>query len=175
MGIDDLRERIERLLGDTHLRGAERQQAGVYREALLELKLGIKDIKDAIAATGRELESEQAELATADRRGGLARDIGDRETAEIAATFVEKHRQRVSVLERKLGVQHDELVIAEREYEELSVRYRSAKQGISTDPDSTPRDPSQDDPVLKARIDRKAAEAAVEAQLEMLKKKLGRQ
>ena len=157
------------------LRGAERQQAGVYREALLELKLGIKEIKEAIVATGRELEAEQVELATADRRGKLARDIGDHETADIAVTFVEKHRQRVAVLERKLGVQQDELAIAEREYEELSVRYRSAKQGFPADPDLTPRDPSQDDGVLKARMDRKAAEAAVEAQLEMLKKKLGRQ
>jgi len=167
MGIDDLRERIERLLG------SERQHAGVYHDALLDLKLGLKDLKDAIQATARELESVKAELVTVERRGKLALDIGDQETVQIAATYADKHRQRAGVLERKLGVQQDELTMAEREYEELSIRYRSAKQGIP--PEAGSADASEADPVLKARIDRHAAEKAVEAQLEQLKKKLGRQ
>jgi hypothetical protein len=167
MGIEDLRERIERLLG------SERQHAGAYHDALLDLKLGLKDLKDAIQATTRELESVRAELVTVERRGKLALDIGDQETVQIAATYAEKHRQRVGVLERKLGVQQDELTLAEREYEELSIQYRSAKQGIPPEPSSAGG--AAEDPVLKARIDRQAAEKAVEAQLELLKKKLGRQ
>jgi hypothetical protein len=167
MGIEDLRERIERLLG------SERQHAGAYRDALLDLKLGLKDLKDAIQVTTRELESVKAELVTVERRGKLALDIGDQETVQIAASYAEKHRQRVGVLERKLGVQQDELSLAEREYEELSIRYRSAKQGIP--PEAGPAAAGEDDPLLKARIDRQAAEKAVEAQLELLKKKLGRQ
>jgi hypothetical protein len=168
MGIEDLRERIERLLG------SERQQAGAYRDALLDLKLGLKDLKDAILVTTRELESVRAELSTVERRGKLALDIGDQETVQIANLYADKHRVRVGVLERKLGVQQEELVLAEREYEELSVRYRSAKQGIPSEPGSEASKPD-DDPLLKARIDRQAAEKAVEAQLELLKKKLGRQ
>jgi len=167
MGIEDLRERIERLLG------SERQHAGVYHDALLDLKLGLKDLKDAIQTTTHELESVKAELVTVERRGKLALDIGDKETVQIATTYAEKHRQRVGVLERKLGVQQDELTLAEREYEELSIRYRSAKQGVP--PATGPAAAVDDDPVLKARIDRQAAEKAVEAQLEQLKKKLGRQ
>jgi hypothetical protein len=175
MGIDDLRERIERLLGDSGLRG-DRQRAGAYHDALVDLKVGIKDLKDALSATERELESERAELITAERRGKLARDIGDEETAEIAQTFVSKHRSRIELLERKLGVQRDELVISEREYEELGARYKAAKNGVpfTGAPEPAP-DPAAEDPLLRARIDRKATEAAVEAQLELLKKKLGRQ
>ena len=94
----------------------------------------------------------------------------------IALSFAEKHRQRVAILERKVGVQRDELVLAERDYEDLSTRYRAAKNGMPTAEVSEPAGapPTEDDPLLKTRIDRKAVESAVEAQLEMLKKKLGR-
>ncbi len=169
MGIEDLRERIERLLG------SDRQQAGAYRDALVDLKVGIKDLNDAIAVTTRELEAERAALVTVERRGKLAVDIGDQETVQIANTYAEKHRQRVSVLERKLDVQRDELVLAEREYEDIAARYRSAKQGIPLDNAPVGPPPAEEDLLLKARLDRQAAEKAVDAQLEMLKKKLGRQ
>ena len=177
MGIDDLRERIERLLGETGIRG-DRRQTGAYHDALVDLKVGIKELKASLVGTERELEVERVALATAERRGKLAQDIGDRQTTEIALSFAEKHRQRVAILERKLGVQRDELALAERDYQELGARYRAAKNGMPltgepTEPAAAP--PPEDDGLLKTRIDRKAIEAAVEAQLEMLKKKLGRQ
>jgi hypothetical protein len=175
MGIDDLRERIERLLGDTGVRG-DRRQAGAYHDALVDLKVGIKELKASLVTTERELEIERVQLATAERRGKLAQDIGDRETTEIALTYAEKHRQRVAILERKVGVQRDELALAERDYEELGARYRAAKNGMPSTPEpSAPAaPPPEDEGLLKTRIDRKAIESAVEAQLEMLKKKLGR-
>jgi hypothetical protein len=175
MGIDDLRERIERLLGDSEGR-ADRQRAGAYRDALVDLKIGLKDLKAALEATNRELDAERAELATAERRGKLALDIGDQETSEIARSFADRHRQRILLLERKLGVQQDELAIAEREYEELGARFRAARNGTPFPAETAAASEAPaDDPLLKARLDRKATEAAVEAQLEMLKKKLGRQ
>jgi hypothetical protein len=170
MGIDDLRERIERLLG------GDRHQAGAYHDALLDLKVGIKDLTDALAITGRELEAERGQLATVERRGKLARDIGDQETVQIALTYAEKHRQRVSVLERKLGVQQDELALAQREYEELAEKYRALKQGMPLNHDPVPPPAAEaEDPLLRARLERQATEKAVDAQLELLKKKLGRQ
>jgi len=168
MGIDDLLARLDRLLGEQGLRDSSRNQAGVLHDALLELKVGIRDLRDSLAGTDRELIAEREELVTAERRGQLALGISDNETVEIARQFVERHRQRIDLLERKLSVQRDELAIAEREYEELSIRYRDARQGIV----SEGRAPAGEDP--PSRIDRRAAEAAVDAQLEMLKRKLGK-
>ena len=168
MSIDDLRERIERLLG------TDRPAVSGFRDALVDLKVGIKDLTDAIEVTTRELGSEQAELATAERRGKLAQGIGDQETVAIAQTYADRHRERVSVLERKLAVQRDELALAQREYDELAARLRAAKQGIPLEPEPAADRPG-DDPLLQAQIDRQAREKAVEAQLELLKKKLGRQ
>jgi len=83
----------------------------------------------------------------------------------------------VVLLERKVGVMRDELAYAEREYETLAARYQAARQGMPG-PASAPASADLSDrefDVLKARADREASEQAVKAQLEMLKKKLGKQ
>ena len=173
MGIDELKARLDRLLHEQGL-GSTRREAGALQEVLVELKIGLKDLTDALAATERELVSERDQLVTAERRGKLAVEINDGETATIATQYIERHRQRIDLLERKVAVQRDELAIADREYQELSDRYRAARQGIpGSDPGRPPVD-LEDPGFVKARIDRQAAEAAADAQLEMLKKKLGK-
>ncbi len=173
MGIEELKARLDRLLNEQGL-GSTRREAGALQDVLVELKIGLKDLAEGLVATERELESERDQLATAERRGKLAAEIADAETVAIAAQYTDRHRQRVGLLERKLAVQRDELAITEREYQELADRYRAARQGIpGTDPARTPVD-TDDAGFLKARLDRQAAEAAADAQLEMLKKKLGK-
>ncbi|MBM4188536.1 MAG: hypothetical protein FJ206_14630 [Gemmatimonadetes bacterium] len=153
------------------LGSTNREVAGALHDALVDLKVGIKDLAEAIAKTERELVSERHELETAERRGRMAAEIADGETTEIARQFAERHRQRVELLERKLAVQRDELAIAEGEYQVLSDRLREARQGsgpsrISVD--------TEDPGFLRARLDRQAVEAAAEAQLEILKRKMGK-
>jgi len=176
MGIDELKARLDSLLREFTRPGSPRDQAAALHDALVDLKVGLKDLEQALGATERELAQERRELETAERRGRLARDIDDGETVEIAEQFMTRHRERVALLERKLEVQREELSISRREYDELAERYRAARQGISE-----PRaraampDPLAEDELLKAQTDRQAADAAVEAQLAMLKKKLGKQ
>ena len=100
--------------------------------------------------------------------------MGDAETAEIAGQFVARHRARIELLERKLGVQREELAVAERDYEKLANRYRAARQGAPPQ-GGGPVEADLEPDLLQTRMDRKAAEAAAEAQLELLKRKLGRQ
>ncbi len=175
MGIDDLKARLERLLSEQGLGSSSRQQAGALHDALVDLKLGLKDLKDAVGRTERELSTEREQLATTERRARLALEINDTETADLAREYGDRHRQRVELLERKLAVQRDELTISEKEYEVLSERYRNARQGI---PSSAPDPAAHPDPLeaelLKGRMDRRAVEAAADAQLEMLKRKLGK-
>lgn len=176
MGIDDLKARLDSLLREYTRPGTSRDQAAALHSALVDLKVGLKELEQALATTERELGRERVELETAERRGRLARDIDDAETAAIADQFVTRHRERVTLLERKLEVQREELTLARREYEELAERYRAARQGL---PEGGARpagaEPSADDELLKAETDRQAAQATVEAQLAMLKKKLGKE
>ncbi|MGE0442052.1 MAG: hypothetical protein AB7S39_16310 [Gemmatimonadales bacterium] len=174
MGIDDLKARLDQLVNDLR-GGTARQQAGILHEALVDLKVALKDLTGALERTERELASEREQLAAADRRGRLAADIDDQETAELARQYGEKHRQRVDLLERKLGVQRDELALTQQEYDGLSERYRAARQGVPSGDGPPPRvTPELTDDLLDAKMDRRAAEAAAEAQLEMLKKKMGK-
>lgn len=173
MGIDELMARLDRILREQGLGGTARQQAGVLHDALVDLKVAEKDLSAALARTEQELAQERTQLADAERRGKLAQDINDTETAEIAGQFIDKHRARVGLLERKLGVQQDELAVVRQEYETLSERYRAARQGMPSGQAPPPGvAPDQDAELLRSRLDRQAVESAADAQLEMLKKKL---
>lgn len=193
MGFDDLKARLDRLLNEQGLGGLGRSQAGILHDALVDLKVGLKDMTDALGRTVRELATEQEHLAAALRRGQLADDISDSETATIAREYAERHRQRVALLERKQAVQQDELAIAQQEYDMLADRYRAARRGVGDtgsrsaagddglgDPSDGPGgsagpaiDPEEAN-LLKARLDRQRAESVVNAQLEMLKRKMGK-
>lgn len=174
MGIDELKARFERLLGEYTRPASAREQAHALHSALVDLKVGLKDLQAALTVTERELEAEREHLATAERRGRMAEQIGDAETAAVAAQFVTRHQERVAVLERKLAAQRDELAMAERDYAELSERYRTARQGMPADRSVESARAELDDDLLRATTDRAAAEAAANAQLEALKKKMGR-
>jgi hypothetical protein len=143
------------------LRG--RARAAALQAAVIEAKVAVGHLRDGIAATERELALEQKHWGDAERRGELARQIPDPETVAIAERFAAKHRERATVLERKLSVQKDELVLAERELAEMTEALKSPTG-----------EPDADDPALKIRMDRAGYEAAAEAQLAHLKRKLGK-
>lgn len=182
--FDGLKARLERLFADAHT-----DTAGALREALVEMRTGVGEMRDALARTEQELAAERQHHDDAVRRRGLAESIGDTETVEVADRFVARHRQRVDVLVRKLDVQRDELDMAERELEELTARVRATAPGRTDGmPDSIARAwrdieaagggrPGADleSELLKAEAEKKLHEAAVEAQLAHLKRKLGRE
>jgi hypothetical protein len=187
--FDGLKARLDRLFADAARPGA-REQVAALQEALIETKVAVRGMHEALEATERELAAERRQLEDAERRGRLAAAVPDPETVAVAERFAARHRERAAVLERKVAVQRDELALAERELEELHARFRGARLGASGAAGSASAEAAWrdleaagaaqpetdvDGELLKAQVDRAAYEAAVEAQLAYLKKKLGKQ
>ena len=182
--FESLKARLESFLRQ-HTRPDPRARAAALRDAILEGKVGIGTMRGALLATERELVIERRQLADAERRGRLAAELPDAETVAVAEKFAQRHRERVTVLEHKLVVQREELVLAEREVEEMVVEYRVARPGTGSESaEAAWRDlqaagadrpgTGLDEDAGQAENDRKRKEA-VEAQLTFLKKKLGKQ
>lgn len=167
------------------------------REALVHAKLAINDMRTALASTASRLAAERAELETIRRRQGFAADIGDDETVAVAERFAAQHAERVAMLESKEMVQQQELALAEREYDTMSVELRRVMSGVAPQA-STPEsaaarevnalldddaiggsdlhaaeDPLADTPPPSRRT-RAEREADAEARLAALKRQLGR-
>lgn len=157
------------------------------REAVVEAKVAVQEIQDALGRTEREIGAERQRLADAERRGRLAGEIQDHETVSVAERFVTKHRERIGVLEHKLTAQREELALAERELAEMQSQLktaererpamqaeRSTEQAWHDMQSAGGVRPGMDlqDELLKSDMDRAAREAAAARQLEELKKKM---
>jgi len=153
------------------------------REAVVDAKVAVAEIQEAIARTERELAVERQRLADAERRGRLAGEIQDQETVAVAERFAAKHRERLGVLERKLVAQREELALGQRELDEMQAQLKAADQARGTgSTEQAWRDleeaggtrPGTDlnDELLKSDMDRAAREATAARQLEELKKKM---
>ena len=177
-------ERLRAAL-DGALAGGDPGSLAQMREAVIEARVAVGKMRDAVRVTEAELARERQHLRDAERRGRLAGEIGDAETVTVARRFTAKHAERVAVLEKKLAAQRDEANLAEREVAEMteqlktSERNRTAREasghvaaaraGMGGSPA-----PDAEDEVLKTRMDRAAREAAAAEQLEALKRKMGR-
>ncbi|HEX5818142.1 MAG TPA: hypothetical protein VFY20_04645, partial [Gemmatimonadales bacterium] len=113
--FESLKARLEQFLADATPPADRGAEASAIRESLVEMKAAVMGLRDALAASERDLAAERRQLEDAERRGKLAAGIGDTETAEVAHRFVERHRERAAVLERKIAVQQEELALADRE------------------------------------------------------------
>jgi hypothetical protein len=179
--LEAFKARLDRLFRERGAGTADpRAVAAALRDALVEARAAVASLRDALGASERELAAERQQLGDAERRGRLAAAIPDRETAAIAERFAVRHRERITLLERKLVVQRDELALAEREVEEMTARLRS--DGASADSiraawrdlEAAGAPPPTDEERLAHEADRRRRDQAVEAQLEYLKRKLGK-
>lgn len=187
MGVlDGLRARLDRLLAE-HTRSDPRAVAAGLREAVIEARAAVAGMRDQLERSRRELDVERKARDDAERRGRLARDIDDEETAKLADVFIDKHAGRVELLERKIAVQEDELQLAQHELEQMTTDFRAAQAGATQRRETQERawrdieaaggtrpELDLESELLKAQADRKLHEAAVEAQLAHLKKQLGK-
>jgi hypothetical protein len=116
----------------------EERRAGLARmkQTLVTARLGLDDLRGGVAITRQRLEVERRELETMRRRKGLAAGIKDAETVALAEKYEAHHAERLAVLTRKLEAQEAELVIAERDVEEMNAELKSAMLGAT--PTGTP-------------------------------------
>ena len=157
-----------------------RSLARQMREAVVDAKVAVAEVQEAVERTGREIAVERQRLADAERRGRLAGEIQDAETVAVAARFAAKHTERLGVLERKLANQREELALAQRELDDMQAqlktaeRDRPAMEARRSAREAGDADPGVDlqDELLKSDMDRASREAAAARQLEELKKKM---
>lgn len=143
------------------------------REAVIEAKIGVQAMREALARTEAEAARERRHLADAERRGRLAENIDDGETAAIARRFASRHTERLAVLERKLAVQADELALAERELQEMTAQLKRGDPGAAPPPASGAARELEDE-LLTSELDRMERQIDVDARLDELKKRMGR-
>ena len=191
--FERLRDAVRAALEAATPPGNLRELARQMREAVVDAKVAVQEMRAALARTEIELKVEAQRLSDAERRGRLAGEIQDQETVEVAERFAARHRERVAVLERKLSAQREELHLAERDLTEMQGQLKSAERGGPGAPggsgpmSSTERAwrdlqaaggarPGVDlqDDLLKADMDRAALEQAADEQLDLLKQKLGK-
>ncbi|MDP2959222.1 MAG: hypothetical protein Q8N53_22560 [Longimicrobiales bacterium] len=111
---DQVPEAVDRLL------------AGM-RSEVVDAKVGVRELEEQLARATAEAERAKTEALTARRRGKMASDIGDTETADVAGQYAAKHEERQRVLEQKAAAMRDELVIRTREIEEMLVKVKEAQ------------------------------------------------
>ena len=179
--LDGLRARLEQLLRE---RGGSdpRAYAAGMREALIEAKVGLSRMREAIVASEDEVAAERKHLEDAERRGRLAAAVPDQETVTVAERFAARHRERIEVLVRRIAVQGDELALAQREIEDMAAEVRKAGPGGAADSiqaawrDLEAAGGVRPDDGARANADaeRRRLDEAIEAQLAYLKRKLGK-
>jgi hypothetical protein len=167
--FENLRDRLDRFLAERTPPPDAREQQQALHAALVEAKVGLSTMRDALASAERALAQERQLLSDAERRGRMATEIGDQETAEVADRFTARHAERVQLLERKVAVQRDELALAEREYESMRAEFQRRKGAAPSVPSIGP---DVDDAGLQHQMDRAAMESAADAQLAHLKRKV---
>jgi hypothetical protein len=183
-----LRDALERALAAATPPPDLSEIAAQMREAVIEQKAGLRAIREALEQAERQLETERTELATAERRRGQAEAIGDAETVAIADRYITKHRERAEVLEKKVAAQREEAALAERDLAEMTKQLQEAArrapaagQASAAQAWNSLGAAGMDRPetdlegeMLRSRLSQAEREAAADAKLEELKKRMGK-
>jgi hypothetical protein len=176
--FEKLRESLRDAMSRASSPSEGRAVLAMMREAIVEAKVGVSQIRSALDTSRAQLEHEQRELETVRRRGRLAADIDDQETVRVAAQFEQRYLARIDVLERKVAAQESELALAEREVAEMTSQLRAMASGASgANPAAVPPDLVDEGPTpeaLKRDLDRAVRESTADRQLEELKRRMGR-
>ncbi|MBM4193035.1 MAG: hypothetical protein FJ202_01475 [Gemmatimonadetes bacterium] len=185
--FEELKATVRDLVNGRIATGDRRAVVAQMKQALVAAKMGIADLRDGVEQTRDRLKHEREQLETVVRRKALAASIPDAETVTIAEKFERQHSERAAVLERKLEAQEAELALAEADYDEMLQGLKAAGAGVGSglNPSNAPLTDEdlglRDDSRLNAELgslsrdqQRSAASAQADAQLEELKRKMGR-
>ncbi|NJD18778.1 MAG: hypothetical protein FIA95_05780 [Gemmatimonadetes bacterium] len=97
------------------------------RAEVVEAQARVRELEAQITRATAEAEREKTEAATARRRGKMAEDIGDAETAKVAGEYASSREERQRVLEQKAEAMRAELAIRSREVEEMLAKLKEAQ------------------------------------------------
>ncbi|HSH45324.1 MAG TPA: hypothetical protein VK966_05690 [Longimicrobiales bacterium] len=102
---------------------------GVYRE-VSRARNQLEQLTRDVAETRQRLAEERELLDACRRRERMAHDIGDSETARVAAEYADRHGERALVLERKAEALEAERALCRRDLDEME---RALQDGRVTD------------------------------------------
>jgi hypothetical protein len=184
MAFDDLKKKLEDLMDRATPPQDRREAASQMRDTLVQAKMGLSEMQASLDKDRQRLQIEERELETVRRRKQMALDINDAETVKIAEQFEATHAKKVELLRRKVAVQEDEVRMAEADVEAMSRDLKAAVKGTGdfgptvrapsseADPSSAPL-ASEIEALGRARR-RAEHEAAADAELEALKRQMGK-
>jgi hypothetical protein len=177
--FEQLRQRLQDALNRAASPAEGRAALALMREAIIEAKVAVRELRSGVEETKRRLVAEREALETVRRRGRLAADINDAETVRVAAEYERRHGERVAVLERKLTAQEAEVALAERELADMTgqLKLAAAGAGLGAGAAEVPDDGAGNagaDADLRRNIDRTAREAHADQLLAELKRRMGK-
>ena len=121
----------------------------------------------------RSHERQQEEVCL--RRERMARDIGDAETAEIAARYAARHRERAEILQRRVELIEQEALLLGRDVEEMEAALREVQEdpGALGEPPRTGVGAGPDpDAADFHHLERERRERAAQERLDELKRRM---
>jgi hypothetical protein len=169
-------ENFRRELKDSEEGDGSPPDARAMRRDVVTARGALDKLDAEIAQTRKDAATEREQETVCRRREGLAKNIGDRETARLAAEFAARHVERAIVFERKFEVLEQERRLLRRD---LDVMEETLAAQPAVSPESITDRPRPD--VLEerakedrdfAKLDREARERAAEQRLEELKRKM---
>jgi hypothetical protein len=146
------------------------------RRDVVSARGALEKLDDEITRTRRDAVAEREQETICRRREGLARNIGDAETARLAAEFALRHVERAVLFERKVAVLEEERTLLRRDLglmeEALSTRAPASAESVTggARPDVLEDRERQDRDF--AQFDREAREKAAQEKLEELKRRM---
>jgi hypothetical protein len=168
MAFDGFRRSFDDLLSRAAKPEERRTIAARMRQTLVQAKVGLGEMRDALNVARDRLGTEERELETVRRRKQLAENIKDQQTVDIATRYEQMHSERVEVLRQKVSAQTAELALAERDVDSMSAELRAAIGGSDI-----PSSAAIDEAGAESAASRRAArEADAARRLEELKKRM---
>lgn len=143
----------------------------VYRE-IGRARTQLERLDAEISETRSRLAEERENAAVCERRSRLAGNIGDVETARVAAAYGVRHRERAAVLERKVEALEAERTLCRRDLDEMELALqRGRSDDARAELDDLNRHPAEGEFRDLEDTDREKAAAA---RLEALKRRMGK-
>ena len=185
-----LRDALERALAAATPPPDLGEIASQMRDAVIEQKAAVRLMREDLDKADQLLTLERSQLDTAQRRREMALGIQDTETVTIADKFILRHQERVAILVKKVEAQREELSLAERDLTEMTTQLQDAARrnpSITSERSANAAwnslgEGGMDRPetdleseLLKGRMERAAREAAADAKLDELKRRMGRE
>lgn len=132
MVFEGFRRSFDELLSRATRPEERRLVASRMKDTLVQAKIGLEDMRGALAKARERLAAEERELETVKRRRTLAEGIKDQQTVDVAAKYEQMHTERVEVLRQKVAAQEAEIGLAERDVSSMSAELKAVLAG--TDP-----------------------------------------